>query len=275
MKKPALPVLIEYIIHVNPQSVESARIGQRQAAIKFGMEISIVLTVECSGKSASFRALAIIRSRLCDRIAYTPDQNLSLIHSENRSALFPLNTVLFPGCTLPLQIFEQRYLRLIKSCMRDNHGFVVILISAGKEVGDTPETYSIGTYVDIVDWEMLDNGLFGITIEARHRVRVTHPCAQDDGLMTGEIEPLPYTDEAEIDSVTRIPDLIDTLKQLEQHPYAEQQALEPDYASTQDVCHKLSQLLPLDPLVKQSLLEINSTEEKIDRLRDLIQRIQT
>jgi len=202
------------------------------------------------------------------------DLNLSLLDSDNRSALFPLNTVLFPGCTLPLQIFEQRYLRLIKTCMRDQHGFVVILISAGKEVGDTPETYSIGTYVDIVDWEMLENGLFGVTIAARRRVRVTNPCAQDDGLMTGEIEALPFSDEAKIDAVTRIPDLIDTLKQLEQHPYAEQQAVDTDYSSAQDVCHKLSQLLPLDPLVKQTLLETDSTEEKIDRLRDLIQRIQ-
>lgn len=158
--------------------------------------------------------------------------------------------------------------------MRDNHGFVVILISAGKEVGDTPETYSIGTYVDIVDWEMLENGLFGITIEARYRVRVTNPCAQDDGLMTGEIETLLLSDEAGPDSNKEIPDLVDTLKQLEQHPYIEKQAMEVDYTSTQDVCYKLSQLLPLDPLVKQSLLEINNTTEKIDRLRDLIQQMQ-
>jgi uncharacterized protein len=199
---------------------------------------------------------------------------LSLIHSDKRSALFPLNSVLFPGCKLPLQIFEQRYLRLIKTCMRDNHGFVVILISVGKEVGDTPETYSIGTYVEIVDWEMLENGLLGITIKARHRVRVSKPCAQDDGLMTGEIETLPMADEAEIDKDIQIADLVDTLKQLEQHPYIEQQAMEVDYSCTQDVCHKLSQLLPLDPLTKQSLLEINTTAEKIDRLRQLIQEIQ-
>lgn len=204
----------------------------------------------------------------------TPDGNLSLLHSDNRSALFPLNTVLFPGCTLPLQIFEQRYLRLIKTCMRDSHGFVVILISAGREVGDTPETYSIGTYVDIVDWETLDNGLFGITIEARHRVRVTSPCAQDDGLMTGEIQALPFSEDTNIDPLTRIPDLVDTLKELQQHPYAGRQAMDIDYSSALDVCHKLSQLLPLDPLVKQSLLEMDSTEEKIDRLRGIIQRIQ-
>jgi len=158
--------------------------------------------------------------------------------------------------------------------MRNNHGFVVILISAGKEVGDTPETYSIGTYVEIVDWEMLENGLFGITIEAKHRVRVTNPCAQDDGLMTGEIKTLPVSDEADIDSNIQITDLVDTLKQLEQHPYIEKQAMNVDYTSTQDVCHKLSQLLPVDPLIKQSLLEINNTAEKVDRLRELIQRIQ-
>ena len=199
---------------------------------------------------------------------------MSLLDSDNRSALFPLNTVLFPGCILSLQIFEQRYLRLVKSCLRDNHGFVVILISTGKEVGDKPETYSIGSYVDIIDWEMLENGLFGITIEASHRVRVTHPCAQDDGLMTGEIESLPASEQPDSEFGGRIPDLIDTLKQLEQHPYIIKQALAIDYNSAQDVCDKLSQLLPVEPLIKQSLLEINNTAEKIDRLRDLIHQIQ-
>ncbi|MBT8129783.1 MAG: LON peptidase substrate-binding domain-containing protein [Gammaproteobacteria bacterium] len=199
---------------------------------------------------------------------------MSLIHSDNRSALFPLNSVLFPGCILTLQIFEQRYLRLIKTCLRDNHGFVVILISSGKEVGDAPETYSIGTHVEIIDWETLENGLFGITIKATHRVRVTNPGVQDDGLMTGQIETLPSNETYDSTDALQIADLVDILKQLEQHPYIEQQPMETDYRSTQDVCHKLSQLLPLDPLIKQSLLEIDSSAEIIDRLRDLINRLQ-
>jgi Lon protease-like protein len=199
---------------------------------------------------------------------------LSLLFSESRAALFPLGTVLFPGCTLPLQIFEQRYLRLIKTCLQDNHGFVVILISAGKEVGDTPETYSIGTYVEVVDWETLENGLLGVTIQAKHRVRITHPSAQDDGLMTGEMETLdtPDTDPALADE--NITDLIDTLKLLEQHPYIDKQITETDYASTKDVCNKLSQLLPVDTLIKQSLLEINNTSERISKLRGLVHQLQ-
>ena len=205
---------------------------------------------------------------------HSPGSHLSLLYSDKRSALFPLNSVLFPGCILTLQIFEQRYLRLIKACLRDNHGFVVILISSGKEVGDAPETYSIGTYVEIIDWETLDNGLFGITIKAQYRVRVTNPSVQDDGLMTGEIETLLSDEMPDSADALQIADLVDILKQLEQHPYIEQQPMKTDYSSTYDVCDKLSQLIPLDPLVKQSLLEIDSSAEKIDRLRDLINRLQ-
>ena len=199
---------------------------------------------------------------------------MSLLFSESRAALFPLGTVLFPGCTLPLQVFEQRYLRLVKTCLQDNHGFVVILISAGKEVGDTPETYSIGTYVEIIDWETLENGLLGVTIQAKHRVRITHPSAQDDGLMTGQMEMLDALDTDPALADENITDLVDTLKLLEQHPYIDKQITETDYASTKDVCNKLSQLLPVDMLIKQSLLEINNTSERISKLRGLIHQLQ-
>lgn len=197
---------------------------------------------------------------------------MSLQPQDNRTALFPLNSVLFPGCRLRLQIFEQRYLRLVKSCLRDNQGFVVVLISHGREVNDTPETYSIGTYVEIVDWEMLENGLFGITIEARYRVRVSAPCARDDGLLMGDAEALQVPPEAEHSGA--IEDLVDTLRHLQQHPWLEQQNLQIDFDSAADVCNKLAQVLPVDELSKQSLLEMNATAEKIERLRDILKRIQ-
>lgn len=39
--------------------------------------------------------------------------------------LFPLKTVLFPGCVLDLQIFEARYLDMIARCMKQGTGFGV------------------------------------------------------------------------------------------------------------------------------------------------------
>ena len=51
-------------------------------------------------------------------------------------ALFPLNTVLFPGGRLPLRIFETRYMDMAKACLKDGTPFGVCLIVAGKEVGE-------------------------------------------------------------------------------------------------------------------------------------------
>ena len=50
--------------------------------------------------------------------------------------LFPLPLVLFPGGRLPLQIFEVRYLDMVKSCMRENSGFGVVMLETGGEVFD-------------------------------------------------------------------------------------------------------------------------------------------
>ena len=53
--------------------------------------------------------------------------------------LFPLKTVLFPGCVLDLQIFEARYLDMIARCMKQGTGIGVVCILAGSEVGDAPD----------------------------------------------------------------------------------------------------------------------------------------
>jgi Lon protease-like protein len=45
-------------------------------------------------------------------------------------ALFPLNTVLFPGGLLPLRIFEQRYMDMATACLKDNLPFGICLIKA-------------------------------------------------------------------------------------------------------------------------------------------------
>ena len=43
--------------------------------------------------------------------------------------LFPLGTVLFPGGTMALKVFEQRYLEMAKSCLRTQAPFGVALIT--------------------------------------------------------------------------------------------------------------------------------------------------
>ncbi len=183
-----------------------------------------------------------------------------------KHALFPLNTVLFPGSILPLQIFEQRYLNLVKDCMKQQTGFVVVLISEGKEVGTAPQIYSTGCYVEIVDWESLDNGLLGITIQAQYRARLSSSSVRDDGLLLAEVSPLHST----LDDNAILPDtfkpLSDTLKQLLQHPFADRYRDKVDFDDSADICYRLGELLPISNKEKQLLLETETTEQMLDQL---------
>ncbi len=192
--------------------------------------------------------------------------------SEFRLPLFPLNTVLFPGCSLPLQIFEQRYLRLVKESLRDNTGFAVVLIESGSEVGDAPQVFSVGNYVTIIDWETLDNGLLGITITAEHKVLIDHAGVQHDGLLTAAIQEIP--NEASDPRLLRdYTDLSDTLEQLMAHPLHRDQRV--DYNNSFDVLNTLSYLLPVTRRNKQQLLETHDQLEMAELLRSAILQLQS
>lgn len=191
--------------------------------------------------------------------------------TDTRLPLFPLHTVLFPGCELPLQIFEQRYIRLVKESLRDNTGFIVTLIQNGDEVGSQPELFTIGNYVTISDWETLDNGLLGIAITSHRRVRIDQPNAQHDGLLTAAVYELPEQEPSD-EIISEYSDLTDTLKQLHEHSL--HQNLNIDYEDSTDIINKLSYLLPISNLNKQTLLEIDNIHDHSAILRSVILQLQ-
>ena len=41
--------------------------------------------------------------------------------------IFPLGIVVLPGNIQSLQIFEPRYIEMVKDCMKTNAGFVIVL----------------------------------------------------------------------------------------------------------------------------------------------------
>ncbi|WP_229884671.1 LON peptidase substrate-binding domain-containing protein, partial [Streptomyces toxytricini] len=55
-----------------------------------------------------------------------------------RLPLFPLNTVLFPGLVLPLNVFEERYRAMMRELLKTGEDeprrFAVVAIRDGREV---------------------------------------------------------------------------------------------------------------------------------------------
>ncbi|WP_018935284.1 LON peptidase substrate-binding domain-containing protein [Thioalkalivibrio sp. ALJ24] len=186
--------------------------------------------------------------------------------------LFPLNTVLFPGGMLPLRIFETRYLDMVRRCMRDDSGFVVVAIEPPAEGEEAPSEadpsvgfHSLGTEARIIDWDQRPDGLLGILARGAQRQRIHQPRRGADGLWVGEVEPLDewpavslpvdYASLAEL--LERLLDQLGTpWSHLERHP-----------DDSAWVAGRLTELLPLDLAIKQSLLESDDPIDRLERLR--------
>lgn len=116
-----------------------------------------------------------------------------------RLPLFPLGTVLFPGLPLPLQVFEQRYRRMVSDLQDREPGerqFGVIGIRAGFEVGtqDLPRLHEIGCVAELRRVVDHGDGITDILSIGVGRFRLLATADDDDGLAIGDVE---FLDEPE------------------------------------------------------------------------------
>ncbi len=123
--------------------------------------------------------------------------------------LFPLNSVLFPGATLPLHIFEERYKKMVNLCLESNSPFGVLLIRSGSEVDEAAEPFEIGTTARIVRVQHLDAGRMNLICLGEQRFRLSRQVSQTPYLV-GEVEPLQSTD-GEGQEVTDVADTVAAL----------------------------------------------------------------
>ena len=197
------------------------------------------------------------------------------MHTLISLSLFPLHTVLFPGSILQLKIFEQRYLNLVKTCMKNKHGFAVVLINDGNEVNDTPTIHRIGAYVEITDFETLENGLLGITIMAKHKVMIDNTRAQHDGLLIGDVQTITDEGTSTPEDIEKYHHMIAMLETLVEHPLLKVHYSNINYQSLPEISYRLSEFLPTSNINKQALLEITRVEDRLDKIDSLINQLQT
>ena len=109
-------------------------------------------------------------------------------------ALFPLNMVLFPGVTLPLHIFEQRYRQMINRCVQLEQPFGVVLIREGEpQGGPVAEPHEVGTTAVIQNVLRFPDGRMLISAIGERRFRITS-IVQHEPYMVGAVEYLSEDD---------------------------------------------------------------------------------
>ena len=190
--------------------------------------------------------------------------------------LFPLPLVAFPGCRLPLQIFEPRYLDMVKFCMAKGRAFGVVTIDeSGSSKGPyEPALLAVGTTVRIVDFHEQANGLLGIVCEGGQKFTFSNTRVAEDKLLLGSatileeepVEPVPFEFE----------DLVDLLQTLFEHPYVKVLGY-PDHsdrdfwmACASRLSFYLAYLLPLPLEQRYTMLTYTDAGQRLAALQTFI-----
>ena len=91
----------------------------------------------------------------------------------NEMPIFPLsNFIIFPGTTVPLNIFEPRYIQMIDDCMKTNR---IIGMIQPKKTGDLkkPDLYDIGCSGKITSFNETEDGRYIIVLNGITRFKIT------------------------------------------------------------------------------------------------------
>ena len=91
-----------------------------------------------------------------------------------RLAVFPLsNFIIFPKTTVPLNIFEPRYIDMINDSMKSNKLVGMIQPKLLKETNnDIPQLHEIGCMGKITSFKEIDNGNYQIDLKGIIRFKV-------------------------------------------------------------------------------------------------------
>jgi Lon protease-like protein len=182
--------------------------------------------------------------------------------------IFPLRTVLFPDGLLPLKIFEQRYLDMTKACIRDDSPFGVCLIREGGEVGEPALPFQVGCTARIAEWDMPHLGMFHLLCRGERVFRIVEHWTGKNGLVSALVQ---EREPALRDALPAdFQELGALLGRIIDQVGAESFPAPVLLDDAQWVGCRLSEALPLDPEVKQRLLEAGSAHQRLEQLKALL-----
>ena len=182
--------------------------------------------------------------------------------------IFPLEvTMLFPGVSRPLYIFEPRYRAMVADALKGDRIIGMTTLKPGYEAdyGGRPPIYDIGCAGVITDVEELSGGRFNIVLRGIVKFRVT-----------SEDQSRPYR----LARVDALPEVLDdgekaalrTLRErLEELITRGSDSKVPPGTSDEVLVNWVAQYIPLGLAERQTLLELKSVLLRAQALIDLIE----
>ncbi len=193
--------------------------------------------------------------------------------------LFPLPVVLFPGVPLPLHIFEPRYREMLSDIRLGNNFFGVSYFDSGNSEKEIPAIGSVGCVAEVSEEQSLPDGRANILTVGVVRYRIEEYVDNASPYLSVRVsffEDQEEDDEALADRTREVADTFTRIARAVRALNDERTTL-PDISDTepQRLSFLVAAAMEIDVEVKQELLELRSTGERLRRLRDLLVRAVT
>lgn len=184
--------------------------------------------------------------------------------------MFPLGTVLLPGCLLPLHVFEDRYKKLFNDLSGDRQLFGVCLIERGSEVGGGDTRFNVGTVARVLLRRDLDGGRLAIVVGGTNRFRVTKWFDEIE-YPIAEIEEFDDIEDVESSAIDEVRPLVTRVNSIATELGYPNQPIDPVEQGGPVVrLYHLIDSTPLDVLDRQRLLETPALAERLIMFRTLL-----
>ena len=196
--------------------------------------------------------------------------------------VFPLaGVLLLPGGKMPLNIFERRYLAMIRDAMMEPTRLIGMIQPTGGEEGDTgPALYPIGCAGRIVNFAETDDGRYLITLDGFCRFRAVTEIDMKDGYRRFNVDFTPFRTDVDSrfdntappmnvrplihrDIIVTAADVYFRSRNMSVNPEALKKLNDSDLVTA------LSMGCPFGPEEKQALLEANDLASRAQLLQTL------
>lgn len=182
--------------------------------------------------------------------------------------IFPLGTILCPGGTMLLRVFEPRYMDMVKLSLKQQLPFGICLIREGREVGAPAEPELVGTVARIDDWDMPQQGILLVRVTGLDRFRILSHEANERGLVVARVAYI----EADADAPSLALQVCAAF--LARIVKGRGQSLDDPGLHLDNafwVGMRLNEMLPLGNAVKQKMLELTDATMRLELMQRFLQ----
>ncbi|MDQ3668635.1 MAG: LON peptidase substrate-binding domain-containing protein [Acidobacteriota bacterium] len=220
----------------------------------------------------------VAAARGSDRLLIMSEE-MDRVRGVRELPLFPLPIVLFPGVPLPLHIFEPRYRRMLDDIQVGNNFFGLSYFDSSVSDTELPPAGHIGCVAEVTETQLLPDGRSNILTIGLIRYRVEDYVQRGDPYLVAKV--IFFEDEQESDEQLNqsSQDVAETFTRIARavRIINDERASLPDISGTepQRLSFLVAAAMEMDADLKQELLEVRFTSERLQRLSDMLARAVT